>query len=88
MLFNFLFSLASFIASLFNSIPITLLALSLATIPIVPVPQYKSKTVSSFFISAYSIALLYNFSACKVFTYLTFSVYQFTIYINRINFIT
>ena len=41
---------------------ITRFARSLATIPIVPIPQYASITVSFFFRSAYLIALLYNFS--------------------------
>lgn len=54
------FSLAFFIASSFFSIPITFLTFLLINIPIVPVPQYKSKTISSFVGVRYSFTLLYR----------------------------
>ena len=58
-LFSFLFSLASFIAFLFISIPNTLFAFSLTYIPIVPVPQYKSNILSSLLELAYSFIFSY-----------------------------
>ena len=44
-LFNILFSLASLIALLFISIPSTDFAFDAIYIPIVPVPQYKSRVL-------------------------------------------
>ena len=39
-----------------------------ANIPIVPIPQYKSQTTSSFVMLAFSIPILYKASACIGFT--------------------
>ena len=58
------FILASDTASELSSTPITLPAFFEATIPIVPIPQYASITVSFFDISASWIAFLYSFSVC------------------------
>jgi hypothetical protein len=54
--FNLAFSLASIIAASTVSIPYNFLTLSDAKIPIVPIPQYKSNTVSSPVSSARSTA--------------------------------
>ena len=57
-----MFSFASFIASSTISIPITFLACLDIKLVIVPVPQYKSSTISSFFSLANLIAVSYNIS--------------------------
>ncbi len=68
-LFNFLFFSASKMAYLLISIPITFLQYLLKYIPILPVPQYKSKTLSFCFKLAYSNTLLYKQIAPAVFTW-------------------
>ena len=67
-LFIFAFSFASFIASSTISIPYTFFAYFAINNEMVPIPQYKSKTLSFFVIPALSTAILYNFSACIGFT--------------------
>ena len=62
------FSFAISIASLTISIPYTFLAYWAINNEIVPIPQYKSKTVSALVIFAISTPKLYNFSACIGFT--------------------
>ena len=61
-LFIFAFSFASSIACSTVSIPYNFLTFLEAKIPIVPIPQYKSYTVSLPVNPSYSTALLYNFS--------------------------
>ena len=64
--FIFLLIFAEITASLFISMPLTLLKLCDKYIPIVPAPQYKSKRLSPF--PAYSNTLSYNFSIISVLT--------------------
>src|SRR5699024_3793716 len=68
-LFNSAFLLASLIASSTTSIPYTFFALSDIHSDMVPIPQYKSYTISFLFKSEYSISLSYIAFACILFTW-------------------
>ncbi|MNI68046.1 hypothetical protein D3C73_1237140 [compost metagenome] len=61
--FSLAFSLAATTASSISSIPLTFLALGAVICPIVPVPQYRSKTTLSSPLPIKSLTREYNFSA-------------------------
>ena len=58
--FSFLFSSAALTASLTHSIPITFFACSEMNIEIVPIPEYKSYTISLDLTSANFLTILYS----------------------------